>query len=76
MKTSDLAERLCDAFSGYEAARYNRMDPPCFITGPIRLMGNPLSLKQTEEAFTGQFITAMTDSTHAENQRVAFRMRW
>ncbi len=27
-------------------------------------MGNPLSLKQTEEAFTGRVITAMTDCTH------------
>lgn len=36
-------------------------------------MGNPLSLKQTEEAFTGRVITAMTDCTHAANQRVAIQ---
>ncbi len=36
-------------------------------------MGNPLSLKQTEDAFTGHVITVMAGCTHAANQRVAIQ---
>lgn len=36
-------------------------------------MGNALPFELTEEAFTGRVITAMTDCTHAANQRVAIQ---
>ncbi|MDT4861243.1 hypothetical protein FQZ97_958410 [compost metagenome] len=34
-------------------------------------MGNTLPFEQTKEAFTGSVITAMSDGTHAADQRIA-----
>src|SRR5690606_15000940 len=44
---------------------------PSFVTGSIRLMGNALPFQLTEETLTRSVVAAMTDGTHAADERVA-----